>query len=150
MPKAVSCRSCFYHSSCRVSSPFYPTPLHLWLIQTGIRQAPVPFFIKPITNGVANKIEASFLSSNMKTHYDFLEGQLKTSPDNGAFFCGKDLSAADILLSFPLEAGQTRSGLSKEQYPLVWAWVERIHQQEAYKRATQKIIDIEGEHKTNL
>ncbi|KAL2432594.1 hypothetical protein ABEF95_013860 [Exophiala dermatitidis] len=115
-----------------------------------IRNSPVPFFIKPITNGVASKIESAFLQRNFKTHYDFLEGQLSTSPDGGSFLCGSDLSAADIMLSFPLEAGRGRSGFSREQYPKIWAYVDRIHEREAYKRSVQKIIELEGEFKTSM
>lgn len=122
----------------------------LFLTRLEIRDSSVPFFIKPITNGVANKIQTSFVTPNLITHYDFLEEQLKTCPGNGGFFCGKDLTAADMMLSFPLEAGQTRSGFSPEKYPLVWAWVDRIHQQDPYKRATQKIIDIEGSFTTRV
>lgn len=71
------------------------------LTTTEIRTSPVPFFIKPITNAVAGKVESGFLATNFKTHYDFLEGQLKTSPDEGGFLCGKEITAADIMLSFP-------------------------------------------------
>lgn len=115
-----------------------------------IKNSPVPFFIKPVTNGVASKIESSFLARNFKTHYDFLEGQLATAPEGGNFLCGKDLSAADIMLSFPLEAGQTRSGFTKDQYPKIWEYVDRIHEREAYKRSVAKIVELEGEFKTNL
>ena len=116
----------------------------------GIRNAPVPFFIRPITNGVAGKIESSFLSRNFKSHYDFLEGQLATSPDGGDYFCGNDLTGAEIMLSFPLEAGQSRSGFTRDQYPKIWALVDRIHERDAYKRAVAKIVEIEGDFKTNL
>jgi glutathione S-transferase len=124
----------------------------------------VPFFIKPITNGVASKIEAGFLSRSMKGHYDFVEEQLKTS--RGDFLCGADLTGADIMLSckstgffrptcsdtspVPLEAGKSRSGFTESQYPLIWAYVDRIHQREAYKRAVAKIVAIEGDFKTSL
>lgn len=110
----------------------------------------MPFFIKPVTNAVAGKVESGFLAPNLKTHYDFLEGQLKTSPNGGGFLCGKEITAADIMLSFPLEAGQSRSGFTKEDYPQVWEYIDRLHEREAYKRAVQKIVDIEGEFKTNL
>ena len=117
---------------------------------SGIRTSPVPFFIKPITNAVANKVESGFLAPNFKTHYNFLEEQLKTSPDDGTFLCGNELTAADIMLSFPLAAGQSRSGFSREDYPRVWAYIDRLHEREAYQRAVQKIVDIEGEFKTTL
>jgi glutathione S-transferase len=120
------------------------------LTNAGIRSSPVPFFIKPITNAVAGKVESGFLAPNLKTHYGFLEGQLKTSPNDGGFLCGKEITAADIMLSFPLEAGQSRSGFTKEDYPQVWEYIDRLHEREAYKRAVQKIVDIEGEFKTNL
>ncbi|KAJ9645587.1 uncharacterized protein PV06_07733 [Exophiala oligosperma] len=122
----------------------------LGVIVNRIRNSPAPFFIKPIIAGVANKIESSFLQRNFKTHYDFLEQQLATAPDGGNFLCGKDLTAADIMMSFPLEAGESRSGLTKEQYPRVWAYVARLHEREAYKRAVASIVEREGEFKTTL
>ena len=116
----------------------------------GIKNAAVPFFIKPITNSVASKIESGFLQRSMKSHYDYLEGQLATSPDAGHYMCGADLSAADIMLSFPLEAGKSRSGFTQSQYPKIWAYVEHVHSRDAYKRAVAKIVEIEGEFKTTL
>jgi glutathione S-transferase len=110
----------------------------------------VPFFIKPITNGVASKIESGFLTRNLKNHYDFLESQLASAPDGGGFLCGHDLTAADILLSFPLEAGQSRSGFKQEQYPKIWAYIDRLHERAAYKRSVQKIVEVEGKFRTNL
>jgi len=82
-----------------------------------IKSSSVPFFIKPITNGVADRIISMFLKPNFATHYKFLESQLETSPDGGDYLCGKDLTAADILMSFPLEAGKSRSGMTQEQCP---------------------------------
>ncbi|OAP64325.1 hypothetical protein AYL99_00297 [Fonsecaea erecta] len=123
---------------------------HQALTKSAIRNAPVPFFIKPITNSVAGKIESSYLQRNMKSHYDFLEAQLATSPDGGDYLCGKDITAADIMLLFPLEAGQTRSGFTQSQYPKIWAYVERLHERDAYKRAVAKVVEIEGEFKTTL
>ena len=116
----------------------------------GIRNAPVPFFIRPVTNSVANRVSSLFLEPNFKTHYAFLEEQLKSSPDSGEYLCGKHITAADILMSFPLEAGQSRSGMSREQCPLMWAYVDRLHEREAYKRSIKKIEDIEGSFKSNL
>ena len=119
-------------------------------IDLGIRKAPVPFFIRPVTSGVANRVTSFFLAPNFKTHYDFVEAQLQTSPDGGEYLCGKDLTAADILMSFPLEAGMGLSGMTKEQYPLIWAYVDRLYQRESYKRSVQKIEEVEGSFKRTL
>ena len=64
--------------------------------------------------------------------------------------CGKELTGADILMSFPLEAANGRSGVKQEQYPQVFGYVEKLHKREAYKRATEKIIQTEGQFKASL
>lgn len=115
-----------------------------------IRKSPVPFFIKPITNGVASKLETGYLTPNFQTHYAFLEGQLETSPDNGKYLCGSELTAADILMSFPMEAGKSRSGTSKEEFPCIWEYVDLLHERESYKRAVAKVETIEGSFRTHL
>lgn len=114
-----------------------------------IKQSSVPFFIKPVTNGVADRITSMFLKPNYETHYRFLESQLESSPNGGQYLCG-DFSTADVLMSFPLEAGKTRSGMTKEQCPRLWAYVDLLHEREAYKRSVDKIKEVEGSFKTNL
>lgn len=91
-----------------------------------------------------------FLRPNFETHYGFVESQLKTSPDSGEYLCGSTFTAADILMSYPLEAGKARSGLTEEQCPRVWKYVSMLKEREAWKRAVQKIEEIEGSFKTHL
>ena len=91
-----------------------------------------------------------FREPNFKTHYNFLESQLETSPDNGEFLCGKDITAADILIEFPLVAGGSRSGMTKEDCPRLHAYIEKLHEREAYKRSVEKIESTEGTFKTHL
>ena len=115
-----------------------------------IQNAPVPFFIKPITKGVAAKIYSGFLGPNFKTHFTFLEDQLKTSPENGRYLCGPKLTGADILLSFPLIAGKGRSGLTKEDYPTLWAYVERLEAEPGYLKAVEKIKQVDGKFEVTI
>ena len=91
-----------------------------------------------------------FLKPEFESHYKFLESQLETSPDGGLYLCGKDIAAADFLMQFPLEVGESRSGMSKEQFPRIWGYMSRLHERESYKRAVQKIEKVEGEFKSNL
>lgn len=79
-----------------------------------------------------------------------MESQLQTSPNSGEYLCGPDFTAADILMSFPLEAGKSRSGLTETQCPLLWKYVSKLQEREAYKRAVKKIEEIEGSFKTHL
>lgn len=107
------------------------------LLMNSIKNDPVPF-IKPVTNAIVGRITSLFPAPNFKAHHTFLEDQLKTSPDRGQFLCGKDLTEADVLTSFLLKASQTRSGMSQGDFPLLWAYVDRLHQREAYRRSVQK------------
>ena len=52
------------------------------------------------------------------------------------WFAGNAFSAADVMMSFPLEAARTRAGLD-ERYPNVLAWLGRIHARPAYQRALE-------------
>lgn len=116
------------------------------LLVSGIRNAPVPFFIRPITNGVAGKIDSMFLQPNFKTHFEFLEGQMATAPDEGDYLCGKEMTGADIIMGFPLEASRSRVGLTPDKYPKLCEYVDRIRERPAYKRAVQQIVDLEGSY----
>src|SRR4051794_25544411 len=72
----------------------------------------------------SGRITSLFPAPNFQTHYTFLEDQLKTSPDRNQFLCEKDLTAADVLMSFPFKASQARSGISQRDFPLLWAYVD--------------------------
>jgi len=109
------------------------TYLIVALLVSNIRNGPVPFFLKPITNGIANKIDSMFLQPNFKTNYEFLESQLATS--SGDFLCGDELTGADIMMSFPLSTAKGRSDLTQEKYPKIWAYVDRLESRNAFKRA---------------
>jgi len=120
------------------------TLMILSLVTQQIKNSPVPFFIKPITSSIAGRISTSFLEPNFLTHFSFLESQLNSSPDNGQYLCGLHITGADILLSFPLIAARGRVGLTKEKYPKLFAYVEKLEQEPAYKMAAEKIVEIDG------
>jgi glutathione S-transferase len=105
------------------------------LLMNSVKNGSAPFFSSRSPTPSLVEITSLFLASNFKTHYTFLEDQLEGSLGRGQFLCGKDLTAADILMSFPLEASQPRSGMSQGDFPPLW---DRLHQREAYKRSMQK------------
>lgn len=109
-----------------------------------------PFFIRPLASVITGVIESNYLAPNFETQFAFLESQIATSPDNGEYLCGRELTAADIFMSFPLGAAKGRAGFSKEKHPKLWAYVDRLEATEGSKRAVQKIIDIEGSYDSSL
>ena len=63
-------------------------------------------------------------------HLDWLETELASRP----WFAGSDFTAADVMMSFPLEASRQRGGLDASR-PNLTEWLERIHARPAYARA---------------
>ena len=110
----------------------------------------VPFFIKPIANAITGGIETKYLAPNFKTNFDFLESQMATSPNNGKYLCGSELSGADIVMSFPLSAAKGRAGFTEQKYPKLWAYVDRLEGMGSHERAVQKIIEIDGSYDPTL
>ena len=66
-------------------------------------------------------------------HLDYVEQELATRP----WFAGDQISAADVMMSFPLEAARARAGLS-ESRPATIAWLDKIHARPAYQRALER------------
>jgi glutathione S-transferase len=66
-------------------------------------------------------------------HLDYCEAELAERP----WFAGEDFTAADVMMSFPLEAARSRAGLD-ELRPRLIDWLERIHARPAYGRALTK------------
>ena len=108
-----------------------------------IKTGPQPFFIRPITRAISNKMDAMFLDANYTTHFDFLESQLASSPKGGEYLCGKELTAADIMMSFPLIVAKDR--FKDGKYPKLKAYTEKLEKEEGYLRSTKVIEKVTGE-----
>ncbi len=108
-------------------------PLLLRLIFDRIKKAKVPFFVKPITKAVADKVLSEFVNPNIQRLLDLIETSLKGK----RWLLEDQLSGADIQMSFPLETCVAR-GLIDENYTCIKSYVERIHQLPAYKAALKK------------
>lgn len=105
----------------------------LALIMGRVETAPMPFFIKPIAKGIVARVRGSYLGPNTKRHLDFMESALEQSP----WFCGEQLTAADIQMSFVLEAAEVRTNLAAD-YPNLAGFLERVRARPAYQAALKK------------
>ena len=76
---------------------------------------------------------SSFVQPNIDRHLAYLEAELA----NRDWFAGNEFSAADIQMSFPLEAAAARGGLGAG-HPRLQAFLQRIHARPAYKRALER------------
>ena len=98
-----------------------------------IEKGPMPFFARPIAKAISRKVNDSFIAPNLERNFDYLEGELARS----TWFAGEEFSAADVQMSFPLEAAVSRGGLDAKR-PKLMAFLERIHARPAYRKAIER------------
>jgi len=108
-------------------------PLLMKLIFDRVKSGPMPFFVKPIARAIADKVLAGYVTPNIRRQLDYMESELGSS----AWFAGDEFSAADIQMSFPLEAAAQRAALDASR-PRLKAFLDRIHARPAYRRALER------------
>ena len=107
-------------------------PLLLKLV-FGRLPAGAPSLLRPVVNMIAARAQASFIDPNLKTHFDYWESELGKSE----WFAGPQFSAADVMMSFPVEAAADRGGALNGR-PRLAAFLEKIHARPAYQRALER------------
>jgi glutathione S-transferase len=108
-------------------------PLLLKLIFDRLETAPMPFFVKPIARGISGKVKGTFIGPQLKTHLDYMEAELGKAD----WFAGNEFTAADVQMSFPLEAAKSRAGVDASR-PRLLRFLERVHARPAYRRALER------------
>jgi glutathione S-transferase len=107
-------------------------PLLLKLI-FGLLPRRAPALMRPVVNLVSKQALTTMINPQLKQHMAFWEGELAKTE----WFAGNDFTAADIQMSFPLEAASARAGLG-DDHPKAIAFLQRIHARPAYQRALEK------------
>ncbi|OAG75282.1 Glutathione S-Transferase [Acetobacter malorum] len=107
-------------------------PLLLKLI-FGMLPEKTPLFFRPFAFLIAKGAQAQFINPQVKLHMDYWERSLSESE----WFAGNNFTAADIQMSFPLEAAAARAGATDNR-PHVKAFLSRIHDRPAYQRALHR------------
>jgi glutathione S-transferase len=108
-------------------------PLLLKLLFDRVDKGPMPFFVRPVARAIAQRAKDTFIQPNIDRNLDFMEREL----DKSEWFAGAGFSAADVQMSFPLEAAVVRGGLDAKR-PRLMGFLERIHARPAYRRAIDK------------
>jgi len=108
-------------------------PLVMKLVFDRMEKGPMPFFVRPIARGIAQRVRSNFIEPNIARQLDYMEAELTRS----AWFAGAEFSAADIQMSFPVEAAAARGGLNSSR-PRLMDYLARIHAREPYRRALER------------
>ena len=108
------------------------TPLLLKLIFSQIPKR-VPLLARPVAKGIARGMNDRMIDPQLAAHTAYWEAELARSE----WFAGDAFSAADIMMSFPVEAAGSRMGYSPDK-PRLKAFLKRIHARPAYQRALER------------
>jgi len=92
-----------------------------------------PLLVRPIARAIAERALGSYVLPNIQRNLDFMESEL----GKNEWFAGAQFSAADIQMSFPVEAYRARGGLD-EKRPRLMKFLEKIHSRPAYRRAVER------------
>jgi glutathione S-transferase len=107
-------------------------PLLLKLVLHRIATAP-PWPIRPIVAAVVRRANDRVAAPRLAENLDLMEAELNRS----TWFAGDAFSAADIQVSYPIEASTRGAGLDQRR-PKLMAYLERIRERPAYRRAAER------------
>ena len=97
------------------------------------RMMKAPLLVRPVAKAIASKVKKNFVEPNIRRQLDYMDAELGRS----TWFAGNEFTAADIQMSFPLEAAAARGGLDAK-WPRLMAFLNRIHSREAYRAALER------------
>jgi glutathione S-transferase len=92
-----------------------------------------PVLASPLVNAIRKRVVRAFLGPQLELHLDYIDDELRRS----MWFAGEEFTAADIQMSFPIEAARQRAGLDHTR-PRLWSFLDRILQRPAYRAALER------------
>jgi glutathione S-transferase len=107
------------------------TPLLLKLVFNGIA-ANAPGLMRGLVKTVMRTAQERVSDPQIALHVNYWDEELSKSQ----WFAGEEFSAADIMMSFPLEAAASRAGARAR--PMIASFLDRIHARPAYITALKK------------
>lgn len=108
-------------------------PLLLKVIFDRIEAVKLPFYLRPLVRALARGVKRNFVGPQLTLHLDFMEAELAKSP----WFAGPEISAADLQMSFVLQAAEAYGGLDETRPHLV-AFLRTIEARPAWTRALER------------
>jgi glutathione S-transferase len=98
-----------------------------------VANGPASWPVSAVARRIASTVTQAFICPQLKRHLDYMEAELAAH----TWFAGEEFTAADVQLSFPLEAAAARAG-SNAGRPRLMAFLDRIHAHPAYGRALER------------
>jgi glutathione S-transferase len=92
-----------------------------------------PPLMRPIAQMVTGSVKRSYINPQIELNLNYQEAEL----GNSQWFVGNEFTAADIQMSFPVEAAAAQVGLGASR-PKLMDFLQRIHARPAYQRALKR------------
>jgi glutathione S-transferase len=108
-------------------------PLLLLKLLFSVMPRRAPGLLRPLVRKVSTQALTALVNPQLKQHMAFWESELQKSE----WFAGNEFTAADIQMSFPLQAAAARGPL-EQGHPRAMDFLERIEKRPAYQRAMEK------------
>ena len=102
------------------------------LIFGRLGKPPMPWLIRPIAGAIGKGVQQNYIDKQLVTHAAYIEDHLAKN----AWFAGETFSAADIQMSFPIEALASR--FPTDNYPRLKQWLATIQARPAYQQALKQ------------
>ena len=107
----------------------------------------LPFLLKllvgPVARGIAQGVRSQYLYPNLRQHFAYITAALEATP--GPWLLGTQLTGADIMLGFALEAAVVDMSALTQPYPALLAYVQRMQARPAYQAALGKAQKASGQ-----
>lgn len=108
-------------------------PLLLMKLVFGqLGKKPMPWLLRPAGAALSKGIQKAWLNKQLQLHGSVIEQHLSQH----RYFAGSRFSIADVQMSFPLLALQTRG--SQQEMPAITRWLEEMQQRAAWQRAVEQ------------
>ncbi|MCK2043836.1 glutathione S-transferase [Chromohalobacter salexigens] len=111
-------------------------PLVMHLVFSRLGKPPVPAVLRPVASKLGQGVQTKFLDPEIERHLAFWESTLTEH----AWFAGSDFTAADIQMSFPVLAVESRRGI--KDFPAIVDWLARVRERPDYQRAVAQTGEL--------
>lgn len=112
-------------------------PLLISLILKRVREARMPFFARPVARTIADRVTASLVAPQLRANGQYMDQALAADP----WFAGASFSAADVQMSFAVQALAARGGI--DDWPHLQDWLQRAQAREAWRRTLARVGPLE-------
>jgi len=112
-------------------------PMLLRLVFSKLPSQPMPFFVRPVARAISAGAMKSFIDPQLHQHLDFVDAELQRQH----WLAGERFSAADVMMSFPLQACRARALL--DDCGSISDWLQRCESRAGWQRVVDKVGELD-------